>query len=257
MKRVLFNTLWISLGLLTIVVASGFYLIQREFARLESTDPKIWLSDIEAFEREDKERQAPSQAVLFVGSSSIRFWFSLEQDMYPIPVIRRGFGGAKLADITYYADRIIFPYTPSTIVLFAGSNDIRGAATDKTPLQLLHEFKKLTSLIHKNLPGTHIYFIAITPTIGRWQVWPQVQLANQLIETYATSQSYLHFIDTTSFLLTREGLPNEDLLWWDGVHLNKAGYRLWGNTIKRRLLQDLHSPTNHQMDHARMESLTN
>jgi lysophospholipase L1-like esterase len=180
--------------------------------------------------------------VLFVGSSSIRFWFGLKEAMHPVPVIRRGFGGAKLSDVTYYASRIVLPYKPRAIVLFAGTNDIRGSAHDKTPYQLLVDFKALVALIERQLPGTPLYYVSITPTTSRWRVWPQIQKANGLIAAYARSRPHVHFIDATPFLLTREGVPNRELLWWDGVHLNRQGYKQWGDLIRSRLLEDLYAP---------------
>ena len=54
-----------------------------------STDDRLWaLPEIEAFEKLDKEVDYPDNAILFIGSSSIRLWKTLDIDMSPYPVIK-------------------------------------------------------------------------------------------------------------------------------------------------------------------------
>ena len=88
--------------------------------------PSPWEHSIRAFEARDR-RHAPGQgSIVFVGSSSFTLWSSLEADMAPLPAVNRGFGGALIDDVVRYADRIVVPYQPSAVVLFAGTNDIAG-----------------------------------------------------------------------------------------------------------------------------------
>ena len=88
--------------------------------------PRPWEHSIRAFEARDRRRTPDQDAIVFVGSSSFTLWSSLEEDMAPLPVINRGFGGALIDDVVHYADRIVVPYQPSAVVLFAGTNDIAG-----------------------------------------------------------------------------------------------------------------------------------
>src|SRR5215216_1365691 len=80
--------------------------------------------EILAFEASDKTNPPPKNAVLFIGSSSIRMWKNVAKDFPDYRVINRGFGGSQIEDSIHYADRIVFPYVPSTIVFYAGGNDI-------------------------------------------------------------------------------------------------------------------------------------
>ena len=84
----------------------------------EMPDVKAWEPDIEKFEKLDIEKSYPSDAVLFTGSSSIRMWSTINQDMLPYNVIQRGYGGSKLSDFVVYAKRIIYPHECSAIVIF-------------------------------------------------------------------------------------------------------------------------------------------
>lgn len=54
---------------------------------------RAWaLPEIEAFEKLDASKDYPDDAILFIGSSSIRLWKTLEEDMEPFNVIQRGYG---------------------------------------------------------------------------------------------------------------------------------------------------------------------
>ena len=41
-------------------------------------------------------------------------------------------------------------------------------------------------------------------------------------------------------MLKADGTCNDDLLWWDGVHLNRKGYKAWAKLVKEKLDQDLY-----------------
>jgi lysophospholipase L1-like esterase len=239
-KKLLHKILWLFTSTLIIFAGAASYMLYQEFRKLENDDPEVWESVIREFEASDIENPAPRHAVLFIGRSSIRFWKGLEKDMWPVPVINRGFGGAKIRDLIYYSDRIIFPYEPKTIVLFAGTNDITGRPNDKTPHQVFKDFKELTDLLEKKIPGTPLYYLAITPTVKRWDLWPLHKKINQLIEKYSAENELLNFVETDFYFLNANGLPDKNCIWWDGIHLNQTGYQVWTNLMKP-VLMNLHS----------------
>lgn len=197
--------------------------------------PQRWQPDIDNFTRQD-EQQAPHQgAILFVGSSSIRLWDT--QKSFPgLTTINRGFGGSFLVDSEYYANRIILPYAPRTIVLYAGDNDI---AAGKSPEMLLADFKSFTTAVRRALPQTAILYIAIKPSLARWNLWPQMNAANTLIRDYCTAAPRLHFIDIAAPMLepdhSPDGRPRPELFQPDGLHLNDEGYRLWTSILSPHL----------------------
>ena len=114
------------------------------FVRSAEFDPKRWEKDIAAFEASDRTNPPPKGSVLFIGSSSIRLWKSLAADFPDLKVINRGFGGSHIPDTTHFAERIIFPYEPSKIVLYAGDNDIAGG---RSPEQVFADFKELVEKV--------------------------------------------------------------------------------------------------------------
>jgi hypothetical protein len=133
-----------------------------------------WETEIRKFEKLDQTENYPDNSIIFAGSSSIRLWKTLEADMYPYPVIQRGYGGASLSDFAVYAERILYPHKTAGIVLFF-ANDISGKENDKTPEEVLRLLKNVIKTIRKNFPESPIFWIGITPTERRWDVWPQIR----------------------------------------------------------------------------------
>ena len=176
--------------------------------------------------------------MLFIGSSSIRYWTSLASDFPEIPVINRGFGGSLIQDSTRYAGRIAIPYKPKIIILCAGTNDL--AYGGKDPQQVLQEYKDFVAAIHAALPDTRIVYLAINPTVARWKQESRNLEANALIEKFTVQTSSpaekLSFIDPHMQLLTADDQPQPRLLRSDGLHFNTDGYKLWTILVKPRVL---------------------
>lgn len=195
---------------------------------------KKWEKHIADLEKLDATEQHPDNAILFIGSSSIRRWDSIAADMSPWPTIRRGYGGARFSDLAVFVDRLITPHKYEALVIFVG-NDIAGKDIDKKPQEVLDLFKYVVSRSRKHLPETPIFFIQITPTSSRFDVWGEVEKMHALVKKYVASESDLHFIETAPKYLKKDGKPNDDLFVKDRLHLNEAGYRLWASIIKQSL----------------------
>lgn len=200
------------------------------------TDPQRYESDIAAFEAADRASFPPADGVLFVGSSTIRLWTTLAEDFPGIPVINRGFGGASIAEVLRYSDRIILPYRSKVIILFIGGNDI---ADGWAPESVLKTFKQLTDKIHLALPETHLFYISINPTIARWNLQAQMDATNRLLADYIGGQDWMSFIDSAALMLGPDGRPRIELLADDTLHLSPEGYRMLTSLVKPRLEQVL------------------
>lgn len=204
-----------------------------------STDPDAWEWAIARFEAEDRRHPPQPGTIVFTGSSSITLWSTLAQDMAPLPVINRGFGGSRIDQVARYVDRIVVPYAPRAIVLFAGTNDISGRQP-KTAQQVYEGYRAFVANVRAALPETPIYYISITPTPSRWALWPVVREANDLIRAHAASAAdHLHFIDLTPDILGPDGKPRRELYRADKLHPNAKGYALWTTHIKPVLSQSV------------------
>lgn len=202
----------------------------------EGPSPELWESAIAQYEASDVADAPDLGSVVFVGSSSILFWGTLVGDMAPISVLNRGFGGSVISHVTHFSDRVVLPYEPSAIVLYAGDNDIAfGLSADCT----LRDFEAFVEHIETEAPGTPIYFISIKPSPSRMDLWDDMERANRLIEARTTTRSTLHFIDVSESMLDEQRQPIEALYLEDGLHMTPAGYELWTSIVKPRLASDL------------------
>jgi lysophospholipase L1-like esterase len=188
--------------------------------------------EIKAFETADQKQMPPKDAVLFIGSSSIRKWTTLAADFPGIAVINRGFGGSKIADSTRYADRIVFPYHPRLIVMYAGDNDI---AAGNSPQKVLEDFQGFVKKVRETMPGEPIDFISIKPSLKRWKLVEKIKEANSLIEAYTKTEKGLGYIDVFPPMLGSDGKPRAELFQPDGLHMVHKGYELWTSIITPKL----------------------
>ncbi len=195
-----------------------------------------WEKDIQAFEASDKTNPPPKGAILFIGSSSIRMWKSLSKDFPDHKVINRGFGGSEIKDSVAFVDRIVFPYEPRRIVMYAGGNDINGR---KPPEQVATDFKAFVEKVHSRLPETRISYISISPNPARWAQRDRIEKANQLIEEYTRQSPKLSFINLYPRMLGEDGLPKPDIFLADRLHMNAKGYELWTSYIRPLLASEV------------------
>ena len=193
----------------------------------EQVSSPAWEADMQRFEAADAQSPPPRGGVLFIGSSSIRFWDTLAQDFPGVPVINRGFGGSELRDSTWYADRIILPYAPRQILIYAGDNDLNAG---RTPQQLRADFIAFVERVRRDLPKAKIAYISNKPSPSRAQLLPVQRAANTLIAAEAKRLG-VDYIDIFTPMLDASGQPDESLFIEDLLHMNRAGYVIWQRAI--------------------------
>jgi lysophospholipase L1-like esterase len=190
--------------------------------------PHRFENEIAEFEEADKTNPPPKNAILFLGSSSIRKWTTLAQNFPGHKVFNRGFGGSQLSDSIYYFDRIVLPYKPKIIVLYAGSNDLDAG---KTPQTVVNDCKAFAQKVDRALPETKVAFISINASPSRWKDVEKVQQANRQIADFMAKNNRLTFIDVFPAMLDREGKPRPELYVADRLHMNAKGYAIWTSII--------------------------
>lgn len=190
-----------------------------------------WEPAIRRFEEQDRKAPPPKGAILFVGSSSIVGW-DLQNSFPDLTTINRGFGGSQIADSLRYAERIVTPYKPRVVVLYAGDNDI---AAGKTPEKVAADFRAFAAKVHESLPKTRIVFISIKPSIARWKLIDRIREANRLIREATEKDARLTLIDVDGPMIGPDGKPKAELFKPDGLHLNEEGYELWAGLVRKEL----------------------
>ena len=178
-------------------------------------------------------REAPPKAggVLFAGSSSIRLW-DVPKSFPDLPALNVGFGGSEIRDSTHFAARLILPHKPSAVVFYAGDNDI---AAGRTPEQVRDDFRAFAKVVHEKRPKTRILWLAVKPSLKRWEMFDTQKSANALVKELCGKDDRLVYIDTVTPMLGTDGRPVPDLFVKDGLHLSEKGYALWNGLVKTHL----------------------
>ncbi len=190
--------------------------------------PEQWAADIAKFTADDATHPPPQGAVVFVGSSSIRYWTTLATDFPGVPSINRGFGGSEMADSVFYADRIVLPYHPRLVVVYAGENDLWAG---QTPATILADFQALRAKVHAALPAAKIIYLAIKESPSRARVRAEVRAANRRIAADCGTDPRCTFVDVATPLLSADGAYRPELFHEDQLHLLPAGYVIWTKVL--------------------------
>lgn len=187
-----------------------------------------WEPDIQGFEAADRASPPAPGANVFVGSSSIKMWQTLETDFPGIRVLNRGFGGSVLSDVVQFADRIVVPYRPQVVIVYAGDNDL---AAGKTPEQVFRDFQSFVTIVRRNLPDTRVAFVAIKPSLARLNIMDKARETNEMIRDYVRRDGKLTYVDVFTPMLDASGQPRRDVFLEDGLHMNATGYAIWRDLI--------------------------
>jgi lysophospholipase L1-like esterase len=192
-----------------------------------------WQSSFSAFSEADKQKPPGTDGVLFVGSSTIRFWAHMAQDFRDIPlVINRGFGGSTMADCSLFAGDLVVRYKPRQVLVYAGDNDL---AEGRTPLQVLESFANFANTVRAELPNTRISYISIKPSPSREALLPKIRETNNIISAYLRTLSNSEYIDIYTPMIGQDDRPRSELFLADRLHMNEAGYKLWQSVIASHL----------------------
>src|SRR5688572_28408802 len=191
-----------------------------------------WEPEIQKFEAADRAQMPPANAVLFVGSSSIRLWTNLAAAFPNVQTIRRGFGGSQMADAAHFADRLVLKYKPRHVLVYEGDNDL---AAGKSPEEVVGDFKEFVAKIHAELLKTKISFISIKPSPSREKIRDKALATNLAIKKMAKWNPKLEYIDIWNPMLGEDGKPMPDIFVADKLHLNAKGYDIWAKVIGKKI----------------------
>jgi len=210
------------------------------YVLLASSGPDYWIGEIAEFERHDVSNPPSKGGIVFVGGRDVRLWETLESDMAPLPVLNRGFGGAYLDHLTYFAARIIKPYEPRAVVVIAGAEDMADVQ-GRTPEELLEGFKIFMSALRAHDVSAPVIFVSIRPSPMRAARWFGAKRANGLIEAFAATRDDVIYLDVASLMFTDSEEMRGDMFRWDGLSLSAEGYSLLTSRLKPLLTRRFNS----------------
>jgi lysophospholipase L1-like esterase len=220
--------------LLTLFSVSLLFSQMRPVAADEAKRPDRWLKDMAAFDKRDAGTAPPKEALLFVGSSTIRLW-DLKTSWPDDATINNGFGGSTLADSITHFKRLIPPYDARAVIVYAGDNDIK---TGRSAGEVITDVKALYALIATAKPGLPVIFIGIKPSISRWSLWPEMKKVNEAVAALEGSLADFHYADVAAIMLPPGGgAPGAEWFKQDGLHLSPDGYAKWTAVVKESMMK--------------------
>jgi lysophospholipase L1-like esterase len=222
---ILFMIVWFMAG-----VAAPYILQAQESGGYSPEN--YFAPEIEAFLKQDQVNPPPKGGILFIGSSIFRQWTHLKEQMAPLPVFNRAFGGSRTGDILRSMDKIVVPYEPKIVVYYCGSNDINAGVSATAISDRVKEFFEQ---VIDRLPETQIFYVSINRAPQKRERWNVVDSANAMIKEYCSKAGNFGFIDVNPLLFDKENNPRYELYREDRLHLDDRAYEEFAAIIKPML----------------------
>jgi lysophospholipase L1-like esterase len=184
--------------------------------------------EVRALERTVADRVNGNRPPVFYGSSSVRLWDTLAQDFDP-RVVNLGFGGATLEACDYFFERLVPPVHPRSLLLYAGDNDL---GDGRSVEEALGWFRSLANKVGSSLGAIPFGFVSVKPSPARYPIIDSIRRLNNLVQGEIESRPRGYYVDVFSAMLDQSGKPRAEFFLDDGLHLNRAGYRLWGRRLE-------------------------
>ena len=172
--------------------------------------------------------------VIFIGSSSIRMWQTLQQDFPDFPVLNHGFGGSEYSDILKWQEELIGEFEPSMIVVYAGDNDL---ANNEEPEAIAEEADLFVDGLRRLAGQAPVIILSAKPSLARWELRDKYIDLNDRLKSVADTYANAVYVDVWSPMLNAKGEPKKSLFIEDGLHMNEKGYEIWRNALKPFLIK--------------------
>lgn len=187
----------------------------------EGPPPVRWEEEIAAFEKLDQESPPAAGGICLLGSSNVQMWTTLADDFSGLNVVNRGVGGCRLGELAEFGPRLLAAAKPRVIVVSAGTNDV---AAGLAPEQIRDDFLRLAASLRQDLPDTTVAFLAIAPSIRRWDQLDRQTAANEAIRaTVEAGGPGLAYIDANAAFLGPDGRPAAECFLDDHQHPSTIG----------------------------------
>lgn len=183
-------------------------------------------SEIYTFFVQDELFPPEACRTVFAGSSSIRFWLTLDQDFPALNPLNRGFGGSEISHLIGYFDILLTRHQPREIIFYAGENDINAGAS---PSEVAARFDAFMRLKTDRLGDAPVYFLSVKPSFARLSERAVQDETNTMIKAYAETRADLFFIDIASPMM--DGDVPKQIFISDQLHMSLEGYEIWTSAL--------------------------
>ena len=220
-------------------------------------DARVNLTRFEKSVCKYEEAEIRKGQILFWGSSLFTRW-SREYDNTPLEemirgkdgsavAVNHGIGGATAEELLFYYPRMVQPWKPRALVIYAFPND---AAAGYSPFEVMALKAKLLDHARVHMPGIRFYLLGVnlrTKYLDEGSLWNTTENRmlqhNELLEDYCRRHedcTYLPVHQSPLFYATPEDAGHyekvrRDIFVEDGIHFNQAGYDLFAQFIRESL----------------------
>ena len=167
--------------------------------------------------------------LLLTGSSSIRLWPDAAEAFPQFEVINAGFGGSCYSDLWALRDTLLFAFEPDVVVIYEGDNDLSDGVPQS---EILHSANDLFADLAQRLPDTKVVVLAPKPSLARRHLAQEYRALSQALGQKAQQHGFA-FVNFWDVMHLPDGALNEAYFVADGLHLNKEGYGVWIDALRR------------------------
>ena len=184
---------------------------------------------------------AGEQRVVFMGNSITEAWASYFGAMFPgKPYIGRGISGQTTPQLLVRFRPDVIALRPAVVVILAGTNDIAGNTGASTLEMIEDNLASMVELATSN--RIRVVLCSVLPVYDYpWRPGlepaPKIVALNAWMRKYAASRGVVYLDLHSAMADDRLGMRRE--LSADGVHPNKAGYRIMSPLVERAITATL------------------
>ena len=184
--------------------------------------PTRWDDELAALAERDRAAPPAPGGICLIGSSNIRLWTTIADDFPGMNVVNRGVGGARLAELADFAPRLVAAAKPRAVVVSAGTNDVAAGATAQ---EVQGAFATLVANLRTATPDATIAFLAIAPSLERWEQAGLQREANEAVRVFieASGDPRLRYLDANAAFLGPDGRPDPVSFADDQQHPSTIG----------------------------------
>ena len=166
--------------------------------------------------------------VVFMGNSITEAWSIFDSGFFSGRLyINRGISGQTTPQMLVRFRQDVIHLKPAVVVILAGTNDIAGKTGPSTLEMIIDNIVSMAELAECN--GIKVVLSSVLPAIDYpWKpgLYPADKIAalNEMIKLYAKTKGFVYLDYYSSMVDDKKGLKS--MYTYDGVHPNKAGYKL-------------------------------
>lgn len=211
-----------------------FLITNKDMLKGETTNEPTQLPDPMRFAYEIKQIKkikfiTDKERIVFTGSSSIRMWKDISAYYPEHQIINTGFGGSEMSDLLYHLEHTVLKFAPAKVFIYEGDNDIDSGRLISI---IMEQTEKVAEAIESKFPDCQIILISVKPSLTRWHLRSSYEKLNQEFELFAGKNANRKYVNIWEAMLNDQGVVNPSIFIEDGLHMNKAGYDIWGRVIR-------------------------